>query len=198
MDSVRYWVALIGLLGTPPGIIIWFLIHPFGGFWRRLGPWVTFTVMGVVSLGIMAALWAWRTPLLSADLGTNYPLMGAGVLSACLGTLITVKRRRYLTTAILSGLPEVSAKSYPGVLLQEGIYGKLRHPRYVEVSLWVLAYALFANHLALHIVAILTPLSLLIIIPMEERELRERFGEEWDEYAARVPRFIPRREGGRW
>lgn len=30
---------------------------------------------------------------------------------------------------------------------------------------------------------------------MEERELRERFGQEYVEYSAEVPRFIPRRQG---
>ena len=34
-----------------------------------------------------------------------------------------------------------------------------------------------------------------MIIEMEERELRERFGQEYAEYCIRVPRFVPRGAG---
>jgi protein-S-isoprenylcysteine O-methyltransferase Ste14 len=30
-------------------------------------------------------------------------------------------------------------------------------------------------------------------VVLEERELRERFGEAWVEYSRRVPRFVPHR-----
>jgi protein-S-isoprenylcysteine O-methyltransferase Ste14 len=30
-------------------------------------------------------------------------------------------------------------------------------------------------------------------VRLEERELRDRFGAEWEAYARRVPRFLPRR-----
>jgi protein-S-isoprenylcysteine O-methyltransferase Ste14 len=104
-----------------------------------------------------------------------------------------LKRRRHLTPAILSGLPQLSQKHYPGVLLREGIYSRIRHPRYVEVTLWVLGYALFANFLASYLVAALTPAVLYLIVFLEERELAQRFGKEWEEYAREVPRFVPRR-----
>jgi len=31
-----------------------------------------------------------------------------------------------------------------------------------------------------------------VLVQMEERELRERYGAEYEAYCARVPRFIPR------
>jgi protein-S-isoprenylcysteine O-methyltransferase Ste14 len=34
--------------------------------------------------------------------------------------------------------------------------------------------------------------SVLVIVRLEERELHDRFGAEYDAYRARVPRFIPR------
>ena len=192
MNSVRYWLGLLTLMATPPGIVIWFLVHPFAGFWRRAGPWMTYMAMAIVSLGMMAATWMWRVPLMGADLGTNYWTVAVGLVAVVLGGSITIMRKRHLTTAILSGLPEVSPEQYPGKLLQDGIYGIIRNPRYVEVVLWVWGYALVANHVGVYVLAGLTPPALYLVVLLEERELRQRFGEDWDDYAARVPRFIPR------
>jgi protein-S-isoprenylcysteine O-methyltransferase Ste14 len=46
------------------------------------------------------------------------------------------------------------------------------------------------------IAAIWTALMLLAIA-FEERELRTRFGAEYDEYARQVPRFLPAWRGAR-
>ena len=193
MDSIRYWVTLLVLMSLPPSIFLWFLIHPFGGFWRRFSPWFTYGALGVVTGLMMWCIYLLRDPLMASDFGTNRFTILAGVVAWILGSIIALKRRRFLTAAILSGLPQVSARSYPGTLLQEGIYSRIRHPRYVEVLLWVLGYALFGNYLSLYIGFLLTIPSLLLVVELEERELNRRFGEAWEEYARRVPRFVPRR-----
>jgi protein-S-isoprenylcysteine O-methyltransferase Ste14 len=193
MDKVRYFIALITLMALPPGILMWYVVHPFGALWRRLGPWVSYITIAVISAGVMWGVWIVRRSLLSTDLGTSYSLVAGTVVVIVLASIIGLKRKRHLTPTILAGLPQVSERAYPGTLLKEGIYGTIRHPRYVEVTLWVWAYALFANFLTLYLVALATPLAIYLVILLEEQELKERFGEEWDEYAARVPRFVPAR-----
>ena len=193
MDTIRYWVVLILLIGTPPGIFLWYFIHPFSGFWRRLGPWVTYSILLVPVAISMYGVYLLRGPLMAVDFGTSGLTILLGILVAGVGALIGLKRRRYLTTAILSGIPQLSEKQYPGTLLKEGIYGRVRHPRYMEVTFFVLSYALFGNFLAGYLAFILTLPALFLVVLMEERELEERFGDEWREYANQVPRFIPRR-----
>jgi len=193
MNAVRYYVALITLMSLVPAVGLWFVIHPFGAHWRRLPAGVTYAVMGLVTVALMVPVFLLRGPLLAVDYGTSYGTMALAIVALGLGSIIAWKRKRHLTFKILSGLPQVSAGHYPGRLLTEGIYGTVRHPRYIEVALWVLGYALIANFLALYLGFLLTLPGLFLIVLLEERELEERFGDEWRNYAARVPRFIPGR-----
>ena len=38
MDSVKYFVALVILIGFPPAFLFWLIIHPFARSWRKIGP----------------------------------------------------------------------------------------------------------------------------------------------------------------
>jgi protein-S-isoprenylcysteine O-methyltransferase Ste14 len=195
VDSVRHVVAVFLLVSLPPGLLLWFAIHPFVRFWRRLGPGWTYAVLSLPIVGIMVALFAVRDRLLASDFGTSYPLMALAVVSAAGALVIAIKRRKLLTPRVLAGIPELSPEGRQGELLTEGIYARIRHPRYVELLLWVLGYSLFANYLALYLAFLLSLPVVYLIVVLEERELRDRFGAEYDEYRRRVPRFFPRRAG---
>jgi protein-S-isoprenylcysteine O-methyltransferase Ste14 len=62
----------------------------------------------------------------------------------------------------------------------------------VEIALGTMAYALFSNWLGALIVAGLSLPVIHLIVLLEERELVERFGDAYEEYRARVPRYVPR------
>ena len=195
MDSVRYFVALILVITVTPALAFWLVVHPFFRFWRRLGPAWTFTlVWGSVAVG-MVALFQLREPLLATEFGTNYTLMPLGVLCIVVAAVGRVKLSRHLTTRIASGLPELAPERYPQKLLTEGVYARVRHPRYAQFLLVLLGYALFANYLALYVVFVLWLGAAYLIVLFEERELQDRFGEAYAEYARRVPRFVPQWRG---
>ena len=172
---------------------MWFLVHPFTDFWRRLGVRLTMTVLGLLLLASVLALVAVRDFLLGPDFGLSWPLFAVGVVLLLVAIWISIKRRKYLTLRILIGIPEIEAEPEKrGKLLQEGPYAVIRHPRYVEVVVATFGYAAIANYAGSWIVvAVMVPLLHLVVL-LEERELRERFGEAYREYAARVPRYIPR------
>ena len=193
MDTFRYIVGVLLVIGLPPGVALWFLVHPFVGFWRRLGVRPTMTVLGLLLLASVLGLVIVRDVLLGADLGLSWPLFGVGVVLLVVAIWISLIRRKYLTVRILVGIPEIEAEAEkPGRLLEEGPYAVIRHPRYVEVVLATLGYAAVANYAGCWIVVIAMVPVLHLVVLLEERELRERFGEAYRDYAARVPRYIPR------
>ena len=192
MEWARYWMAVLLVIGLPPGVGWWFLVHPFIGFWRKLGPHVTLTIMALCLLASMAGLFVIRDRLLGADLGTHWPLVVLAVPFLVAGGMIQWRRRKLLTFRILAGVPEIAPKN-ESRLLTEGIYARIRHPRYVEFALGAIGWAFFANHVGAYAVAILMLGLIYLVVLLEERELRERFGAEYEEYCRRVPRFLPRR-----
>jgi protein-S-isoprenylcysteine O-methyltransferase Ste14 len=197
MEGFRFGLALVVLLGLPGGVLLWLFIHPFAARWRRIGAAWTYAILLVPIAVLGVAVFRARGWLLAVDYGTHFGLVALGVLCALGAGFIAAKRRRLLTFAVLAGLPELSPERYPPKLLTEGIYGRIRHPRYVELTLWVLAYACVANYLATWVAFGLLIPGIYVVVVLEEKELRERFGPSYEAYADKVPRFVPRFRGDR-
>ena len=192
MSTARYIIAVLLMISLPPAIAWWYVIHPFVGFWRRVGKPITYMVLTVFFLGSMVGLFAIRDALVLTDFGTNWILIGVATVLVIPTIWLSIARAKYLSFAILVGVPELEADGAGGKLLDEGIYAVTRNPRYVEVAMGTLAYASFANYLGGYILAVLTILGIHAVVVLEEKELGERFGEQYDAYKARVPRYIPR------
>jgi protein-S-isoprenylcysteine O-methyltransferase Ste14 len=140
----------------------------------------------------MIGLFSIRHELLVTDFGTSYPLLFVGILFLVLAGALRFALQKHLTVKVLLGVPEIAPDRYPRVLITDGIYGRVRHPRYVQLLIALAGYALIANHLASYIVVALWLPAIHVIVAMEEKELLEHFGERYADYCRRVPRFIPR------
>lgn len=191
MDTFRYFIALL-LLMCMPAPLIWFSVHPFIRFWRKVGAATTLSIHYALILALAGAVYFFRRSLLAVEYGTNWWLIGLAVVLMTAAVVMRWRLGRQLHLRILVGLPELAPEGRQGKLLKDGIYARIRHPRYVELVVAIFAYALAANYLAVYVLALLTPLALFLVVLLEERELRERFGAEYDEYCAQVPRFIPK------
>ena len=193
MDSFRYYVALITVVTFPPAFLLWFFVHPFIHFWRRMGATVTYAVNIGAALAIMCAIYWMREPLLAVDYGTNWLFVGIAAFVYACAVVVEIRCRKHLSIRMLVGVPEIKApQEGPGELLHNGIYAQVRHPRYLGVMLASVAVAFFVNYLAVWaLLAALFPVVYVLMV-IEERELRERFGDSYIEYSGRVPRIIPR------
>lgn len=77
-------------------------------------------------------------------------------------------------------------------LAKTGAYARVRHPQYAGFLLIMLGFLLqWPTILTLLMFPVLVYMYYQLAI-CEERDSREAFGEAWDAYAARTPRFIPR------
>jgi len=190
MDEARYFIAVLLVVTLIPAISAWYVIHPFTQFWRRLGTVASFSVIYSLLISCCMLLWEFRATLAGSDLGFRPWLMLLAVPAAVLGIGIARARRRFLTQRILVGVPEIST-SDKGRLITEGIYGRVRNPRYLEFLAFSFAYAAFANYAGVWVLYALTFPAIHLVVMLEERELRERFGAEYEEYCRRVPRYLP-------
>jgi protein-S-isoprenylcysteine O-methyltransferase Ste14 len=197
IDTARYIVAIALIATLPPMLLFWILIHPLASVWRRIHPAFVYGItLSVVILG-MAGIVSQRKSLLAADWGTQPALMILGIGFLGIAFWLRILIGRSFTTRQLVGLPELDTedKSSGAGLVTTGVYAHLRHPRYVQIIIASLGYGLFANYPAAYLAVILFIVGIYFVVLLEERELRARFGSAYDEYAHRVPRFIPRRVG---
>lgn len=194
MDKARWFVAVIMVAMLPPAIGAWYIIHPFARFWRRLGTVASFSIIYSLLIAGAAVLWHFSPVLVGRDLGFQPLLIVLAVPAVVAGGSIARLRRRHLNQRILVGVPEISTTD-KGCLLTEGIYARTRNPRYLEFLLLSFAYVAFANYSGAWIVYLLMFPAIHLVVLLEEPELRERFGAEYEEYCRRVPRYIPTRQG---
>jgi len=194
MDTARWFIAVMMIVWVPPAIGAWYLIHPFASFWRRMGTVASFCVIYSLLISAAVLLWHFSPALIGRDLGFQPLLLVLAVPAAVAGAVVAKRRRKFLNQRILVGVPEVS-KADKGRLLSEGIFARTRNPRYLEFVAFSFVYVAFANYSGAWVLYALIFPALHLVVLLEERELRQRFGAEYEDYCRRVPRYIPRRRG---
>jgi protein-S-isoprenylcysteine O-methyltransferase Ste14 len=92
------------------------------------------------------------------------------------------------------GMPEVTG-SMPARLVTTGPFALVRHPTYLSHTVMLLGLFLWTGFTVLGVVTLIDALAVnIMVIPLEERELLERFGKAYEEYCQKAPsRFLPLR-----
>lgn len=79
------------------------------------------------------------------------------------------------------------------MVVSDGPYSVCRNPLYIGSLLLALSAGLFVQSVTFAAGVGLTALGyMLVTVPVEERFLSERLGEEYQAYCRRVPRYLPR------
>jgi len=193
IDRVRYSLGVLNVIVLPPGLLFWFVIHPWARGWRRLGPTRTYLIVLPPLVTLAAVLFRVRERLLGTDLGRNWSLISIALVLYGVTTWLELQYWRHLSIPTLIGIPELSrGEQRIGKLLKDGVYRTVRHPRYLSAGIGVVGNALVVNHVGMYgLILLLFPLGF-VMLRFEERELANRFGEEYRQYQREVPQLIPR------
>ncbi len=183
------WLAAVVLFLQLPIPLYWFVVHPQVKFWRRHQTAGYITGGLFAWLPVTAGLILYHRQIFRADWPAAWRII-SGLALMVLEGWIFWRVHRDLGGARLVGKTELSGG---GEMAQQGIYGRIRHPRYAGSMLAILGACLIAGTNVMWEVAAVWCLLTLLAIAMEERELRARFGAAYEEYCRRVPRFLPMR-----
>ena len=183
------WLAALVLFLQLPIPLFWFVLHPQVNFWRRhqTAGYITGVLL---SWGpVTACMIIFRGELFRSDWPPGWGI-ATGLALLVLEAWIFWRVKRDLGAAKLVGKTELSGG---GEMVREGIYARIRHPRYVGSLIAILGACFLAGTRLMWTVAAVWCLLTLVAIAMEERELRVRYGPAYEEYCRRVPRFLPLR-----
>jgi protein-S-isoprenylcysteine O-methyltransferase Ste14 len=200
------WILLpLFVAGFYGGVVVIALVtYPMLSFWRgrlrRRGLWAWYMVevlgfwSGIALVLVILSPWwlAW-----SWDRMLPLQILGGILLvaSVAVGTWAMAKMgwaRLLLASTLFPPGAGAEENSVPQRLVVEGPYRYVRNPLYVTDFCLILGAALLTRSWALVLLAVLYLAQLTLQIPLEERELRERFGRPYRLYCELVPRFIPR------
>jgi protein-S-isoprenylcysteine O-methyltransferase Ste14 len=184
-------IALLYSLLIFPAPIYWLAIHPAIHFWRRQGN-RSFWIALPIWIGTGSALILLRRGVLAARQEQHLWMILPGLLLVGVAAWLDRATRRDFGIRRLVGIPEMNPFDPQAQVVSQGIYSRLRHPRYVQYCLTFWGLAFLTCRAWVFLLAILTVLLYLIVAPLEERELQEQYGEAYEKYAQQVPRFIPR------
>lgn len=195
MDYARRLLAVIAVVMYGPALLLWPIIHPMIGMWRRVGPVWTYVIVGSALACVALTALQYRSSLAGTDFGTNWTLITAGAIingAVLLWVLIIGRHLNHLNVTQRLGVPELSGDGRRDALMHDGLYARVRHPLYLGVAVLAIGWALIANYAGVYILTAVSFPILALIVALEERELVRRFGDTYREYQREVPRFIPR------
>jgi methanethiol S-methyltransferase len=192
-EGIRHVLGVLTVTALPPGLLFWLIIHPWARAWRTLGPVRTYLIVlpPVVAFGVV--LFRFRDWLIGADLGTHWSLIATALGLYGVTTWLELHYWRQLSIRTLIGVPELSrAGDRTGTLLKDGAYRVVRHPRYLSAGIGIVANALIINSVGVYALILFLFPAGFVMLMFEERELVNRFGEEYRQYQREVPQVLPR------
>ncbi len=183
------WIFCV-IYSTIPAF--WLLIHPRAEYWRsrRRSPYrILLPVWAGMWIVVAVTTAPWRGVLLHEN---RWGWIPAGVLFCC-GLLLYKLSHSSFTLAQLGGLPEIRGEHSQQPLVTTGIRAHVRHPVYLAHLCEMLAWSLGT---ALAVCWTLTALAIVtgaVMIRMEDKELEDRFGDEYRHYRSTVRAVLPLR-----
>lgn len=185
-------VALAAVVIWPVIPLFWIPVHGLPRFFRMIGLF-TYLLPVLAWLPLAYGIILYHHILLSAVIQLPVVVIGAGWLLFAAGVVLQLWTLALLRLPGIMGMPEI-VPGMQGRMVTSGPFGVVRHPTYLSHTMMFLGVFLLSGVVAVGVITILDLIVVnAVIIPMEERELAARFGEEYEEYRRKVRgRIVPR------
>jgi len=182
------WLACV-VYSTVP--LFWFMVHPRADKWRKQerSPFrVLVPAWLMMWVGIGAITGHWRNVQFYS---TPWSWLPAALLFAS-GIFLYSRSGAQFSWAQLGGLPELRSDRRDDRLITTRIRARVRHPVYLAHLCEMLAWSVGTGLLVCWGLTAFAMLTGAVMIRMEDKELKRRFGEEYLDYQAKVPAVVPR------
>lgn len=184
LTPLLFWLAVIAAAAIISTLLITLLtrfrLWPPGDDTRKaVFHWGLVGIFDISIVSVAFLEWnAWILPRPSSVI--------VGLLLSIGGATIFIISSGMMSAAETTG--QTAAELYT-----EGLYARSRNPQYLGMIIGLVGFALLVNSLFVAILS-LVHMSWLLLLPFaEEPWLREQFGDEYDDYCDRVPRFVSRK-----
>jgi protein-S-isoprenylcysteine O-methyltransferase Ste14 len=192
-ESIKPVVAttLVAVILPIPIYLLW--MHGLQRLWRRIG--IASYVLHISFYAAMVTTMARLQPLWSQGaLPWPNALSWVAVLPLAVALWLIIESYRTIDWKTMHQVRQLTP-GHERPMIRSGILGRMRHPRYTAFSLVAFGNALLTGYPWVAAAAVVTIALLALVVYVEERELRDFFGEEFERYRREVPAFIPRFPG---
>jgi len=185
--TIADWIAGCVLWANLPVPVYWLVVHSGVGFWRRHAR--AGYAAAIITAWGSASVLAWicgRQLLNAAAMPPFAKWTGAALVAFDVWVILQVERQ--LGVHRMVGQAELNGG---GEMKTDGIYARVRHPRYAAMLISTLGACLMAARPAMWCLAMVWAVVVWGMVRVEERELVGRFGAAYEEYRRRVPAVFP-------
>lgn len=152
---------------------------PGSDTWKAGLHWGLVGIVDVCMLALAFLRWnTWVFPRPSS--------LAVGVVLSLLGAAVFLTASREMSGAETAG-------QVPATLHMDGLYARSRNPQYVGMIVGLIGFALLANARSVLVLSTMYIGWLALLPHAEEPWLQNQFGEDYERYCDRVPRFVGRR-----
>lgn len=185
-------LALMMLIMWPLIQLFLIQVHVAPNFWRRLSVW-TYLVIFMEGLPLVYAINLWQDAIFQYQIRTNPPIFALGAALVTAGIVLHAWTAKLLGIRTTIGYTELKPKNETQNLITSGPFSVVRHPSYVAHTFIFGGIFLITGVLAVGLMALTDFLiSYFITMELEERELIQRFGNQYRKYQMSIPKFFPK------
>ncbi len=169
-------------------------LHLVPSFWRKIGLW-TYLVVLLEWLPVAYIIRSLQDVLLQHEFYVPAPIIVIGVFLVVGGIVLHGWTAKLLGIKATFGYTELKPDDDVNNdnLVMSGPFSVVRHPSYGAHSLIFVGTFLITGVIAVGVIALIDFLiAYFVTMELEERELMERFGNQYNDYKRNVPKFFPK------